>query len=269
MTESTLEVKIDTIEVEAQVRKSIGAKGLAELMSSIKQVGLLQPILVRENKPGSGKKYTLVAGERRMAACREIGMARIRAMIVPTEQAEKIQLIENIQRENLSLADTARGVALLCGEASQKDIAEALGKSTSWVSKMVSIHHHLGSVAERLMREGVTKDIELLQLLSKIEEFEGSAVALDELEAEIRLGKAGRKEAQALYDAIKANTQGLAASTMQEIDTDTSIFIDQIELIAADMIAEAMAKAPNMVDTLRKYCALLEVRVDEFTSGEA
>ncbi|MBX9636232.1 MAG: ParB/RepB/Spo0J family partition protein [Nitrosomonas sp.] len=264
MTQSNL-INVNDIRINAQVRTFIGAKGLGEMVNSIKTLGVLQPILVTVNNDDAEYVYTLVAGERRLTACKELGFAKIPAIVVEEKQAANIQLVENIQRENLSLADTAKGVSTLCETSSQKAVAEQLGKSTAWVSKMYAIHNHLGSVAEALMRDGITKDIELLGLLSKIESMEGSEWALNKLDADIRNGSAGRKEAQDVYDKLKNNAEQTLVSA--PLSSKVSTFIEQVEQIAELLIAEAIADGAGQADQMRCYCDMLQQHVDELVNN--
>ena len=110
-------VAIDAIGFHAgQPRKTFDANRLDELAASIKQVGVLQPVLIRELKPGesaqqhadsqapaTGIIYSVVAGERRVRAARLAGLREIPVLVCSYEETEalKIALLENIQREDL------------------------------------------------------------------------------------------------------------------------------------------------------------------------
>lgn len=113
-----------------QPRIDFDAQGLDELAASIKQNGLLQPIVVRIN---SKKEYELIAGERRLRACRQLGMAAIPALIIDADGAKAAQLalIENIQRQNLSAVEEAKAYLQMIRMSglTQDELAAAVGKA--------------------------------------------------------------------------------------------------------------------------------------------
>src|SRR5216117_1020224 len=119
-----------------QPRKTVDPAALEELVWSIKQAGLLQPIVVRAARAEGG--YELIAGERRMRACQALGWERIPA--VQREADDRtlltLALIENLQRDDLSPVDEARGYDRLIAEFSlaQQDVADAVGRDRSTVA---------------------------------------------------------------------------------------------------------------------------------------
>src|SRR5207302_10407022 len=92
-----------------QPRQDVDPAALEELKSSIQQAGLLQPVVVRGRPDGSG--YELIAGERRLRACQALGWERISAVKrnVDDRTVLTLALIENLQRDDLSPVDEARG----------------------------------------------------------------------------------------------------------------------------------------------------------------
>lgn len=139
-----------------QPRKFFDDNKLEELSDSIRQVGILQPILVRKveagedaqphpdsSTPSSELKYCVVAGERRARAARMAGLSEIPALICTYEETEalKVALLENIQREDLGPVEEAeayRGLMDSYG-ATQEELAEMLGKKRSSVANMLRI----------------------------------------------------------------------------------------------------------------------------------
>ncbi|MDP2891876.1 MAG: ParB/RepB/Spo0J family partition protein [Bacillota bacterium] len=123
-----------------QPRKSIPEEGLDELAQSIRQYGLLQPIVVRVL--GSGV-YELIAGERRLLASRRAGLTHISAVVYPCFEKDSamIALIENLQRENLHFFEEAEGYQnLLRGHGmTQEELAEKLGKNQSTIANKLRI----------------------------------------------------------------------------------------------------------------------------------
>lgn len=111
-------------------------EGLAE---SIRNYGLLQPIIVRKY----GDMYYLIAGERRLRACKHIGMDRIKAVVINVTNQESaiLALIENIQRENLDFFEEAQGYKQLIDEfnLTQVEIAKRVGKTQSAIANKIRL----------------------------------------------------------------------------------------------------------------------------------
>ncbi|QPF74034.1 ParB/RepB/Spo0J family partition protein [Roseateles sp. DAIF2] len=143
-TQITQQVRIADIAMGANVRTSTGLtkESIAKLAASIKAHGLLQPIVVRKLPDLDGNGYELVAGQRRTHACIMAGITEVPAVIVTTDDGEAatLQLVENLQREQLSLSETAEAVrTLLAIHGKPKTVAEKLDKSAARVSKHLSL----------------------------------------------------------------------------------------------------------------------------------
>lgn len=215
-----------------QVRTEFNDESLAELANSLKTHGMLQPILLRpgenEMQTVDGKPiYLVIAGERRLRAAQIAGLSAVPAIVgqADDEQAATMQLIENIQREDLSLKDTAAGVLTLYEKhKALAPVAQIVQKSLSWVSKHLSIATKLSFHATRLMEQGTTEDLELLMTISQIEALPNAWPRGVELIAKIEEKKAGRKEARALLeqlrkeiDEAKAERKGAKKKQQQEL----------------------------------------------------
>ena len=137
-----------------QPRRHFSEEALDELAQSIKQQGLLQPIVVRE-KPAGG--YELIAGERRMRAAQRAGLSQIPVVVrhVDDQEASALALIENIQREDLSALEEALGLARLRDEfeLTQQQLADVVGKSRVAIANLLRLLN-LGQVARGLLEEG-------------------------------------------------------------------------------------------------------------------
>jgi ParB family chromosome partitioning protein len=124
-----------------QPRQDVDPAALEELKASIRQAGLLQPIVVRPAPNGGG--YELIAGERRLRACQALGWERIPAVKreVDDRTALTLALIENLQRDDLSPVDEARGYERLLAEFSlaQQDVADAVGRDRSTVANALRL----------------------------------------------------------------------------------------------------------------------------------
>ena len=122
-----------------QPRVRFDEQALEELAASIKVNGLIQPITVREVDGG----YEIIAGERRWRACQKAGMETIPCYLLsPDEnQAAEMALIENIQREDLTAVEEAKGYVQLMRRASltQEELAKRVGKSQSAIANKIRL----------------------------------------------------------------------------------------------------------------------------------
>ena len=124
-----------------QPRQIFSEEGMEELVDSIKENGILQPLSVRDLENGM---YELIAGERRLRAAQKIKLKTVPAYIIQIKNDDdmlKFALIENIQRQNLSAMEEAEGYALLRGkyELSESEIAKKVGKNRSTVANKLRL----------------------------------------------------------------------------------------------------------------------------------
>lgn len=124
---------------KGQPRKLFKPDELAELSDSIKQNGILQPLLVRK----VGQKYEIVAGERRYQAAKLAGLTEVPVIIkdISDEDVFKLALIENLQRSDLSPLEEARGYRQLIKEKglTQEQLAKLLSKSRSAITNTLRL----------------------------------------------------------------------------------------------------------------------------------
>lgn len=143
-----------------QPRALIRGEELQSLVQSIREKGLLQPIVVRPK----GERFELVAGERRLLACREVGLERVPALVVEIGDRELLELalVENLQREDLSPIEEARAYRTLMEEfgLSQGEVAQIVAKDRS-------------SVANTLRLLNLPEDVQDLILEGKLSEGHG------------------------------------------------------------------------------------------------
>ena len=128
-----------------QPRSYFDDSSIKELANSIKEQGLLMPILVKkDNKSKNKKKFIIIAGERRWRACKSLKMKTINAIVVQnsTEKSDALAaIIENVQREDLSVLEEAIAYDKLIKkyEMKHEDIAKSTGKSRSYISNLLRI----------------------------------------------------------------------------------------------------------------------------------
>lgn len=124
---------------EEQARKFFDEDAIKELSESIKEYGILQPLVLKKN----GDKYLIIAGERRFRAAKEAGLKEVPALIkdVSQEDADKISLIENIQRQDLNPIEEAFGYKSVMKEYSltQEELSKAIGKSRQYIGNTIRV----------------------------------------------------------------------------------------------------------------------------------
>lgn len=147
-------VTLKLSELEAnkdQPRINFNDDSLKELASSIASHGLIQPIVV---KPLASGKYKIIAGERRSRACKMAGVTEVPVIIKDINDAEimELALIENLQRENLSAVEEAKGYKSLMDSYgfTQEKVSSSVGKSRSYVANTLRLLNLPKIVVERL-----------------------------------------------------------------------------------------------------------------------
>ncbi len=150
------ELPVDLIERgRYQPRTHMAPEALEELTQSIRARGVVQPIVVRPM--ADGRRFEIIAGERRWRAAQAAGLAEIPAVVreVADDAALAIALIENIQREDLNAIEEASAVGRLIEEFSltHQEAADAIGRSRVGVSNMLRLLD-LGDEARTLVEQG-------------------------------------------------------------------------------------------------------------------
>ena len=139
-----------------QPRKTFTPEDLADLSASIKEKGVLQPILLRsvKNRP---YMYEIVAGERRYRASKMAGLSEIPALVknLADNNAMEIALIENVQRENLNPIEEAAAYVNLMNkcEYTMADVSHLIGKSESYIRNLVRLNGLPASV-KKMVEQG-------------------------------------------------------------------------------------------------------------------
>ena len=128
--EGVQELDIHLIDTNAgQPRKEFDQEKLQELADSIRQHGVVQPILLRQN----GERYVIVAGERRFRAARLAGLEKVPAIVKDLDEAQvmEVALIENLQREDLNPIEEAAAIRFLMQQhdLTQEEVSKRLSKS--------------------------------------------------------------------------------------------------------------------------------------------
>ena len=138
-----------------QPRRTFGEESISQLADSIREQGVLQPLLVA---PTGGGRYMIIAGERRFRAGRMAGLETLPCIVkdIDVIRQREIALIENLQREDLNPIEAARGVKALmdqCGYTQEK-IGERLGKSRPAIANMIRLLQLPDEVTE-MVKDGL------------------------------------------------------------------------------------------------------------------
>ena len=151
-------LNLDELEANKdQPRTDFDDELLKELADSVAKHGIIQPIVV---KPLSSGKYKIIAGERRYRASKMAGLKEVPVIIRDISDSEimELALVENLQRENLSALEEAKGYKSLMDNygMTQSEVAESVGKSRPYVANTVRLLNLPKNVIERLENGAIT-----------------------------------------------------------------------------------------------------------------
>ena len=125
-----------------QPRKNFDEENLDELTKSIKERGVIQPIIVRKSK-SEGSKFEIIAGERRWLAARKAGLHDIPVVVTEADDLKSLEfaIVENVQRHDLNPLEEAQGYQRLINEFSydQEKVSKFIGKSRSYITNSLRL----------------------------------------------------------------------------------------------------------------------------------
>jgi ParB family transcriptional regulator, chromosome partitioning protein len=221
-----------------QPRRSFPEAGIRELAASIREVGILQPLVVRSTSEG----FELIAGERRLRAAKEAGLDRVPVLIRQAGENESMELalVENLQREDLNPLETAAAYqALIDGFGlSKEELANRLGKSRAAVTNTL----RLAQLPERLRA-----------LLEQGKLTEGHARALLGLETEEQMVhlaqriQAERLSVRKTEELVREYLSGAQEAPQPQERSETPVEFDD----ASRLMREAL-ELPVRVKPLRR-----------------
>ena len=218
-----------------QPRKDFAREALQELIDSIRQHGIIQPLIVRQ----VGARFELIAGERRWRAAQEIGLAQVPIIIRSASDLEvlELSLIENLQRADLNPIEEAQGYARLAGEFGmrQEDIALKVGRSRAAVAnamRLLDLHPQIQVwLAQDLLSVGHAKVLLALkapeeQLLTAETVLRRNATvrATERLVArQLGIGRSRRKQRAAGQTVTSAAVEDLQNRLQQHLATHVTV----------------------------------------------
>ncbi len=243
-----------------QPRTKMHKSTLEELSQSIKEQGILQPLVVRRLASG---RFEIVVGERRWRAAQLAGISSVPAIIrdLNNDETAKIALIENLQREDLNALDQAKGLLRLQGEfnLSQEELGAAVGKSRSTVTNLLRLLS-LSPEVQSLLEEG------------KIEM--GHARALLTLAEDVQLQCAKRvvseslsvRECEAIVGGLSDNKKKSAKSKFQRDPNIVSLEKELSETLGSPVEIKHSKKGSGKIIVSYKNLDTLEGVLDKLKS---
>ncbi|MEW6747732.1 MAG: ParB/RepB/Spo0J family partition protein [Planctomycetota bacterium] len=233
-----------------QPRRTFDEESLRELANSIREFGILQPLVVskleQETEAGTQVEYQLIAGERRLLAARMVGLERVPAIIrsvaLDKERLE-LAIVENIQRVDLNPIEAARAYAKLQDHfgLTQREIAARVGKS----------------------RETIANTVRLLGLPNAVQEALGRG-QVSESQARLLLSVADLAEQQSLFDDIMKSNMSVRELKMRI--SQSGRHSRSGAAVARDAVHAA---DPEAKETERELEEFLGARVTVERSGES
>jgi len=237
-----------------QPRSTMG--DLDDLVASIRDKGVLEPILVRPRPGGpdggpSGVLFRIISGERRYRAAQEAGLYEVPAieMEVSDEEALEIALIENLQRKDLTPFEEAEGYRMLAESHgyTHEEISEAVGKSRTVVTESLSLLQMPPRVRDTVQALGITSKSLLLEVLKAgdeeemielLEEVARRGLNRDDLRQRLRRGEKGGKPSRRkpYVFRFKAPDRTFSLSlSFRQSEVDQDDLIRALEQILADL----------------------------------
>lgn len=238
-----------------QVRTTFKESSIAELAADIEAHGVLQPLVVRPD----GKGYTVIIGERRLRAIQKLNAPFVPAIVAEIKEAEReeIQLIENIQREDLSAKDLTSSIHKLWKKhGSVAKVAKVCNKSKSWVSKRLAIALEVGPLTVQLLDANI-KDVELLyafSMLEKADDQRARALLPDILEKQ-----KGRKDVQSELQIALGKK---ADSKPEEKEEDVNLDLFDTPAVITSGDEDTALKLKTAINALRTVAEKAKKRTD-------
>ena len=200
-----------------QPRKNFDKNSLEELTASIRERGIIQPIIVRASED-SNDKYELIAGERRWQAAQNAGLHEVPAVILNVDNLKSLEfaIVENVQRKDLNPIEEAEGYQRLINEFNydQDKVAKFIGKSRAHISNCIRLLSLPAKVIEHIINDKLSPGH------AKI------LVGLDnsELLAEkIIKKKLSVRQAEAIARLVKSNKNSIKSKDPNSIDIENQL----------------------------------------------
>ena len=223
-----LMVKISLVEPNRnQPRKMFDKDSLDELTKSVKQYGVLQPIIVKK----IGNRYEIVAGERRWRAAQAAGLAEVPVVVrdYDDQKAKEIAIIENIQRTDLNPIEEALAYKSLIEEynLTQEELSDKVSKNRSTITNSLRLLK-LSKNIQQYMIDGQISSGHARALLSLEDEGKRELLALDIMKRNLSV-RATEKSAKALSTKKNVELSDLTQTSKEDTVRDLSLFYKEYE----------------------------------------
>lgn len=231
-----------------QPRLEFEEDAIFELAQSIRENGLIQPIVVRPN----GERFEIIAGERRYRAMLMLGLSEVSAIVyedIDDKKSATLALIENIQRENLNVYEEAKAYkAILINEGiTQSELARRMGKSQSSIANKIRLLELPTPVLDSLHKKEITErharallSVEKENVENVLQEIKKKKLNVKDTENLIKKQKAPRKEI----------TKGISGNMKIGINTINRA-IEMVEQIGLNIEHKLVESDEDVVITIR------------------
>jgi len=278
---SVRHIAVDRVAVNAkQPRLALPPLAIDELTASIREHGVLQPIIVRPTEPGS---YEIVAGERRWRAVLSLGLPMIPAIVeaMSDEIALEVAIIENLQREDLSPLDEAAIFARMTSELgySIRKLAERIGKDKGYVENRLRLMHAPADiralVAER--SDTISHAYELMKITDQARRGELAAQVMRGELSLARLKSVVREErpepaiaadvaAPSIFPYAAANERPIIAATKPVVPSASAPISAQAAAIASASDAALTSARDSLANSIDALAGVLH-EIDQPEAG--
>tara|TARA_B110001450_G_scaffold251097_1_gene270713 strand:+ start:774 stop:1622 length:849 start_codon:yes stop_codon:yes gene_type:complete len=218
----------DLVSNKFQPRKIFDEESLNDLTSSIRERGIIQPIIVRKSEEDK-KKYEIIAGERRWLAAQKAGLHEVPVVITEADDLKSLEfaIVENIQRNDLNALEEARGYQRLIDDFSydQEKVAKFIGKSRSYITNFLRLlglpHEVLKLIENKSLSAGHAK------ILVGLDNAEFVAKKIIEKKLSVRQAenfvRIFKIKKQSLKTSKDPNLKSLQSSIIEQIGLNVSI----------------------------------------------
>ena len=232
--ETKVEININKVSVsdlvsnKFQPRKIFDENSLQDLTNSIKERGIIQPIIVRKSKEDNSK-YEIIAGERRWLAAQKAGLHEVPVVITDVDDLKSLEfsIVENVQRNDLNAIEEARGYQRLIKEFSydQEKVAQFIGKSRSHIANFLRLLGLPAVVLKLIEIKKLTPGHAKILVGLKNAEFIANKIVEKNLSVRqsenlVRIFKVKKRSFKITKDA---NLQALESSIIEKIGLNVSI----------------------------------------------
>jgi ParB family transcriptional regulator, chromosome partitioning protein len=241
--EQVQQIPADQIEPNPnQPRQHFDETALRELAASIKAHGIVQPLVMTEVAPS---RYQLIAGERRLRAAKLVGLAEVPAIVRSTTQQQQLEvaLIENLQRADLNLIETATAYRKLLDQFNmkQEDIGRQVGKASSTVANIVRMLN-LPIEAKRAVAAGLIVEGHARAILAVVE-----PAKQQEMLDLILKHHWSVQQAEDYSRSLKSDDPGRRAKALERVQGSNDLTRDLGDYLGAKVMMQPRAKGGRLV----------------------